>query len=304
LLVRNTPQIPENPGFHSRTVTRAFSTSQEPLRCANATQIDSQSEQRTQTLLGCECARRHAQTLPTAGMSASALPKSVNRIRHRIARAMHSLGPDKVRRQNLSSPTRRRHPAGTHPKPAQATQSPLTLRRTIGSGPHSLNLHVARSPTHTGLTKSYAHAPPTTSTGSEAPMRRGVEGRSRTSSRPSDSRRASQPDCTAQRRSAPRAGGDRACRGPVTRSPLAGEHVGRAFDVTPQGAPQNKSARNRLIELSRGRLPGRSGTTYPHFWGQLCGRLVDNPFRSYGSPLYRLFSTVCSVEKSRMRTHI
>jgi hypothetical protein len=45
-------------------------------------------------------------------------------------------------------------------------------------------------------------------------------------------------------------------------------------------------------------------TTYPHFWGQLCGRFVDNPFRSYGGPLYRLFSTVCSVEKSRIRAQV
>src|SRR5450432_3636896 len=74
-------------------------------------------------------------------------------------------------------PTRQQHPqehTSTQHKPPSRLS---TLRPTIGSGPHYLKLHVARSPTHAGLTKSYAHAPPTISTSSKAPMRRGVERR-------------------------------------------------------------------------------------------------------------------------------
>jgi hypothetical protein len=89
-----------------------------------------------------------------------------------------------------------------------------TLRRTIWAGPPHLNPYVARSPTHARLTKSYAHAPPTISTGSEAPMRRGVEGRSPTSSRPSDSRRASRTRRTALRLDQPIHGAHRARAAP------------------------------------------------------------------------------------------
>ena len=62
LLIRNTPQIPENPSFHRETITCTFSSAQKPRRRANAT-----------------------------------------RIRLGIARALHSLAPDKVRSQNPSS---------------------------------------------------------------------------------------------------------------------------------------------------------------------------------------------------------
>jgi hypothetical protein len=208
--------------------------------------------------------------------------------------------PTKSLKSNTPRSPRRKQTPIQHKPPSRLS----TLRRTIWSGPHHFKLHDARSPMHAGLTKSYAHAPPTISTSSEAPMRRGVERRSRTSSRPSAPRRSPRTRRAVNGVRPPARAGACACRGPGTRSPRAGEHVGRALTSLRRGHPQKRMRETASPRCSARRSGAGPDGTYPHFWGQLCGRPVDNPFRSYGGPLYRLFSIVCSVEKSRMRTHI